>query len=83
MKHLEDMNFDSFTKSTSKSTRVGHLARGDSTYDVWSVGHDAPADDENPTLAAAGEEADGLSCLLPRKSKSGKLYLGSCIGVVF
>jgi hypothetical protein len=77
MKHMEEMHLDSLPKSSLKSIRIGRLARGTTNYDVWSVGREAPTEGSHSAIAAAGEEFMGMSCLLPRKSKKGKLYLGS------
>jgi hypothetical protein len=81
MKHLEEMHFDLLRQSASKSTRVGRLARGTMNYDMWSVGHETHTESGHSAIAAAAEEASGLSCLFPRKSKKGKLYLGASASV--
>ena len=54
--------------SSSKSGRIGELTRKHATYDIWSIG-----DDDTPV---GGEEIKSISCLLPRKSKKGRLYPG-------
>ncbi|KAF5318128.1 hypothetical protein D9619_012194 [Psilocybe cf. subviscida] len=53
--------------ATSRSARIGTIPRKHTTFDVWAVGND----DAQPI---GGEEIKSLSCLLPRKSKKGKLY---------
>ncbi|KAJ7891339.1 hypothetical protein B0H14DRAFT_3105216 [Mycena olivaceomarginata] len=71
-KYLEtaQLEFPSGAKRDSaKSAKLGMLQRKHIGYDIWSVG-----DDEPEELPVAGEEIKGLSCLLPRKSKKGKLY---------
>jgi hypothetical protein len=73
-KYLEtaQLEFPSGAKRDSaKSAKLGMLQRKHIGYDIWSVG-----DDEPEELPVAGEEIKGLSCLLPRKSKKGKLYAG-------
>jgi len=64
-KFLENVPID--LPSSSQSKRVGVLNRKHVSYDIWSV-----ADDDE--LPVGGEEIRGLSCLLPRKKKNGKLY---------
>ncbi|KAJ7215305.1 hypothetical protein B0H12DRAFT_1154665 [Mycena haematopus] len=56
-------------RDSKKSAKLGTLQRKYVAYDIWSVG-----DDEPEEIPIAGEEIKGLSCLLPRKSKKGKLY---------
>ncbi|KIJ63359.1 hypothetical protein HYDPIDRAFT_29611 [Hydnomerulius pinastri MD-312] len=63
-KHLEGLEVD--PPSSSRTARVGGLTRKNSTYDVWSI-----ADDDTDVIG--GEELRGVSCLLPRKKKKGKL----------
>ncbi|CAA7260898.1 unnamed protein product [Cyclocybe aegerita] len=64
-KHLANLEVD--VPSSSKSSCIGTLQRKHAAFDFWSVGDD----DSQPT---GGEEIKSLSCLLPRKSKKGKLY---------
>ena len=52
-----------------RSTELGKLKRKHMTFDIWSVG-------EGDDRAVGGEELKGLSCLLPRQKKKGKLYPG-------
>ena len=40
------------------------------TFDLWSVAED------DTKLPVGGDELKNISCLLPRKSKMGKLYPG-------
>ncbi|KAJ7184533.1 hypothetical protein C8R46DRAFT_1172676 [Mycena filopes] len=56
-------------RDSTKSAKMGMLQRKHVAYDIWSLGDDAP--DEVPI---GGEEIKGLSCLLPRKTKKGRLY---------
>jgi hypothetical protein len=67
-KYLENAKVE--LPSSSKSARIGTLNRKHATYDIWSVGDN---DDDQPV---GGEEIKGLSCLLPKKSKNGKLFRG-------
>ena len=60
--------------SSSRTAHIGRLARKHTSYDVWSIGDD-------DAEFAGGEELRGLSCLLPRRRKDGKLYIGE--GLVF
>ncbi|KAJ7611728.1 hypothetical protein FB45DRAFT_803788 [Roridomyces roridus] len=72
-KHLKtaQISLSPAAKRDSKKTeKMGTLPRTKVTYDIWSVGDDAPDD-----LPVGGEEIKSLSCLLPRKSKKGKLYV--------
>lgn len=69
-KYLENMKIQ-LPPSSSSSTRVGTLDRKHTSYDIWNVGDD---NDDQPVV---GEELKGLSCLLPRKSEKGKLFLGT------
>ncbi|KAF8191621.1 hypothetical protein K438DRAFT_1590853 [Mycena galopus ATCC 62051] len=71
-KYLEtaQLGFPPGAKGDSKkSAKLGMLQRKHVAYDIWSVG-----DDEPEELPISGEEIKGLSCLLPRKSKKGKLF---------
>jgi len=65
-KHLETLKIEQ--PSSTHNMRVGTLVRKHATFDIWSVAGD---DDDNEV---GGEEVKGLSCLLPRKRKQGKLY---------
>ncbi|KAJ6457062.1 hypothetical protein C8R47DRAFT_1060289 [Mycena vitilis] len=56
-------------RDSKKTAKLGMLQRKHVAYDIWSVGDDAPDD-----LPIGGEEIKGLSCLVPRNSKPGKLY---------
>ncbi|KAG8217118.1 hypothetical protein J3R82DRAFT_5152 [Butyriboletus roseoflavus] len=64
-KHLNGLEID---PPLSQTARVGSLTRKTTSYDVWSIGDD-------DAEVAGGEELRGLSCLLPRKRKKGKLYI--------
>ena len=73
-KYLENLQLHKPISSVSSSHRsglVGTLKRKHTTFDIWSVGDSD--DDDQPV---GGEELKGLSCLLPRKKKKGKLYPG-------
>lgn len=67
-KHLQDIKFD--CPSSSETSRIGSIDRKHASYDVWSLG-------DSPSEHVGGEELKRLSCLLPRKSKGGKLYQGA------
>ncbi|TFY60231.1 hypothetical protein EVJ58_g5287 [Rhodofomes roseus] len=64
-KHLQGIKLEA--PSSSETSRIGSIDRKHASYDVWSLG-DSPSDH------VGGEELKRLSCLLPRKSKGGKLY---------
>ncbi|KAG1856621.1 hypothetical protein DFJ58DRAFT_913599 [Suillus subalutaceus] len=64
--HLDGLEIDA--PSSSRSDQVGSLSRKSAVYDIWSMGDD-------DTDFARAEELRGLSCLLPRKKKRGKLYI--------
>jgi hypothetical protein len=68
-KHLENMSIDPSSLSSSSSC-VGTLERKLATFDLWTLG-----DSEN-NAPVGGEEIKSIACLLPRKSKKGKLYQG-------
>ncbi|TFK31974.1 hypothetical protein BDQ12DRAFT_639357 [Crucibulum laeve] len=65
-KHLDNLKLE--VPSSSKTARIGSLKRKLATYDMWNVGDDV---DQQPV---GGEEVKGLSCLLPRKGRKGRLY---------
>lgn len=56
--------------SLSENATVGTLNRKHVSYDIWSLG------DNTGEQSVGGEEIRGISCLLPRKKKNGKLYKG-------
>ncbi|KAI5118318.1 hypothetical protein M0805_006602 [Coniferiporia weirii] len=60
----------SLTSPTAPSSVVGTLTRKTTTYNIWSVCDNAS--DQN--TIAGGDEVLGLSCLVPRKRKNGKLF---------
>lgn len=67
--------------SSSAVGRVGNLSRKTATYDIWSLS--PPSSRQNgstgePQHSVCAEELNGLSVLLPRKRKGGKLFLGAC-----
>ncbi|KAG1865381.1 hypothetical protein F4604DRAFT_2026459 [Suillus subluteus] len=64
--HLDGLEIDA--PSSSRSDQVGSLSRKSAVYDIWSMGDD-------DTDFARAEELRGLSCLLPRRKKKGKLYI--------
>lgn len=75
-KHLESLQLDAPT--SARAARIGAIPRKHTTYDVWSIGTETTDDKHTPAALAAGaEEMRGLSCLLPRKRKGGKLYVGA------
>lgn len=65
-KNLDGLEIDA--PSSSRSGQVGSLSQKSAVYDIWSMGDD-------DTDFAGAEELRGLSCLLPRIKKSGKLYI--------
>lgn len=67
-KHLENMTID--MPSSSRTSCIGTLKRKYMTYDLWALGG---RDSQNPV---GGDEIKEISCLLPRKKKKGRLYLG-------
>jgi hypothetical protein len=68
--HLDSLQLDE--PSSSRAGIIGSLKRKNNTYNVWSLGQES---DDN--LGVGGEEIKSLSCLLPRKKKDGKLFLGT------
>ncbi|KZP13805.1 hypothetical protein FIBSPDRAFT_1049185 [Athelia psychrophila] len=64
-KYLENLKID--LPSSSRSETVGVLKRKTVSYDIWAIG-----DGEEQPIG--GEEIRGLSCLLPRKKKKGRLF---------
>ncbi|KAJ7475316.1 hypothetical protein B0H11DRAFT_2428349 [Mycena galericulata] len=71
-KHLETAQLELPTaakRDSKKTVKLGMLQRKHMAYDIWSVGAEAPED-----VPVGGEEVKAISCLLPRKSKKGKLY---------
>ena len=61
--------------------KLSTLERKRSKYDIWSVEHSSSTENSNKDdeQTSRGEEIKKLSCLLPRKKKHGKFYLGSYI----
>lgn len=74
-KYLENAQLHIASSSKEKSGRIGALHRKHTTYDIWSVGEDG-LDNEDDELPIGGEEIKALTCLLPRKTKKGRLYQG-------
>jgi hypothetical protein len=75
-KHVENLKID-YPSSSSRSARVGQIERKHVKYDVWSLAEASPGDDNDvDDDMIGGEELKRLVCLLPRKRKDGKLYLG-------
>ena len=68
-KFLENVRIEQ--PSSSKSQRLGIMERKYATYDIWSMG---PEDKEDHPVG--GEEITGLSCLLPRRRKNGRVFQG-------
>ncbi|KDQ59813.1 hypothetical protein JAAARDRAFT_56778 [Jaapia argillacea MUCL 33604] len=69
-KYLDSAKLDTLP-STSRNARMGSVSRKQTQYDIWSLGNDPDHGGED----IGGEEVRGLSCLLPRGKKGGKLYL--------
>ncbi|OAX31188.1 hypothetical protein K503DRAFT_652131, partial [Rhizopogon vinicolor AM-OR11-026] len=65
-KNLDGLEFDA--PLPSRSGQVGSLSRKGTVYGIWSMGNE-------DTKFAGAEELGGLSCLFPRKTKTGKLYM--------
>ncbi|KAF8437559.1 hypothetical protein L210DRAFT_3546079 [Boletus edulis BED1] len=80
-KHLQGLEIDSPSSSSSSSlpsrtARIGSLVRKTTSYDVWSIGPSSSSADANADANVAGaEELLGLTPLLPRKRKKGRLYI--------
>ncbi|KAF9494073.1 hypothetical protein BDN71DRAFT_1449397 [Pleurotus eryngii] len=68
-KYLENLSIE-LPQTTKHSTKVGVLERKLANYDIWAIG-EGDADADSPVV---GEEIRNLSCLLPRRSKEGKLF---------
>ncbi|KAJ7272803.1 hypothetical protein C8J57DRAFT_1434869 [Mycena rebaudengoi] len=70
------------SKTSTAAAKLGLLQRKHVAYDIWSVNPDGgggpKAKDDNAqdddAAPVGGEETPSLTCLLPRKSKKGKLY---------
>ncbi|KAF4604333.1 hypothetical protein EYR40_001512 [Pleurotus pulmonarius] len=69
-KYLENLSVE-LPQTTKRTTKVGVLERKLANYDIWAIGDSEEADADSPVV---GEEIRNLSCLLPRKSKGGKLF---------
>lgn len=62
--------------SASASGRVGELSRKSTAYDIWSLSPPSSSSgDRHHQPHVGAEELNGLSVLLPRKRKGGKLFL--------
>ncbi|KAF5349666.1 hypothetical protein D9756_008960 [Leucocoprinus leucothites] len=82
-KHLEGLSLDLSAKTLTTSTkgkrvtsRIGALKRKHTSYDIWSLGDEDTNNEAGSSsiVNVGGEELRSLTCLLPRKSKNGKLY---------
>ncbi|KAJ3570327.1 hypothetical protein NP233_g4478 [Leucocoprinus birnbaumii] len=74
-KHLEGLSLD-LSGTSGVTNQIGSLKRKHTTYDIWSLGEAADEDKlVDASTIVGGEEIKSISCLLPRKSKKGKLYL--------
>ncbi|KAI0668397.1 hypothetical protein C8Q78DRAFT_979958 [Trametes maxima] len=65
-KYLQEAKLE-VSSSSSKTVRVGSIDRKSTTFDVWNLG-----EDEADTIG--GEELRGVSALLPRSKRGGKLF---------
>jgi hypothetical protein len=84
-KNLRELEIGS--SSRAREGLVGDLMRKGTAYDVWSLDpaspSSRPAGGDQEGMISSGdvgvgaEELNGLSVLLPRKRKKGKLYLGT------
>lgn len=67
--------------SSSVVGRVGELSRKTTAYDIWSLSPPSSSSRQSATIGdshhphVCAEELNGLSVLLPRKRKGGKLFL--------
>ncbi|KAN0141054.1 hypothetical protein V8E53_000810 [Lactarius tabidus] len=67
--------------SSSVGGRVGELSRKTAAYDIWSLSPPSSSSRESVSIGdsyhpqVCAEELNGLSVLLPRKRKGGKLFL--------
>ncbi|KAH8824384.1 hypothetical protein DL96DRAFT_1712663 [Flagelloscypha sp. PMI_526] len=66
-KYLESLKLDGLSTDANKTTHIGSMTRRHASYDILSVG-------KTTVAPPAGEELQGLTCLLPRKAKKGELY---------
>jgi len=73
-KHLNNQQIP--VPSSSHTQQVGTLSRKNATYDIWSVCPDTIENEGQPPAPAGGEEALGLTCLVPRIKKGSKLFTG-------
>ncbi|KAH8980788.1 hypothetical protein EDB92DRAFT_1899627 [Lactarius akahatsu] len=61
--------------SAGVSGRVGELSRKSTAYDIWSLSPPSSSSGDRHQPHVGAEELNGLSVLLPRKQKGGKLFL--------
>jgi hypothetical protein len=76
-KYLDNLTLQ--LPSSSRSGKLGTLSKKGVTYDITSFPSSASLSQDLQTQAAApfgAEELDSLSCLLPRKKKGAKLFVG-------
>ncbi|KAG6826391.1 hypothetical protein H0H92_016001 [Tricholoma furcatifolium] len=66
-KYLESTTLERLSSEKGR-VRAATLTRKQGTYDIWSIGK------EEDDGTVGGDELKAISCLLPRKSKKGKLY---------
>lgn len=72
-KNLDNLKLTLPPSASTSSMRVGTLSKKNAAYDIWSVRDEA----SDETTVAGGDEVLGLSCLVPRKNKGGKLFTGA------
>lgn len=79
-KNLDNLNLTLPPSASTSSMRVGTLSKKNAAYDIWSVRDEA----SDETTVAGGDEVLGLSCLVPRKKKGGKLFTGvhTCLTLI-
>ena len=74
------------SSSFSVAGRVGELSRKTTAYDIWSLAPPSSRPSgsigDSQQLHVCAEELNGISVLLPRKRKGGKLFLGAC-GILY
>lgn len=70
-KVMESFLVDSLPKKASKTAKISSYTRKNKTYELYNLGKD---NEDETTIG--GEELRTMTCLLPRKSKKGKLFMG-------
>ena len=68
-KHLNGLQLS--LESSSRTNKIGTFSKKIAGFDIWSIGEDGHGGQE-----VGAEELKGLSALVPRKKKSGRLFTG-------